>query len=48
MERKVITITVDQDLLDKLEDYQNLKRTNRSQAIRTAILLLLKSEGIDL
>ena len=48
MERKVITVTVDQDLLDKLEDYQNLKRTNRSQAIRAAILLLLKSEGIEL
>ena len=46
MKKKPISITIDQDLLDELEKYQNSKRMTRSQVIRIAILNLIEKGSI--
>jgi metal-responsive CopG/Arc/MetJ family transcriptional regulator len=45
MEKQVITVSFDKDLLERVEQYQKAKRISRSHAIREAILLLLNKKG---
>jgi|SanBayMetagenome_1026888.scaffolds.fasta_scaffold06187_3 metal-responsive CopG/Arc/MetJ family transcriptional regulator len=46
MKKKAISMTIDEDLLEELEKYQNSKRMTRSQVIRIAILNLIEKGSI--
>ena len=44
MPLRVVTFKIDDDLLERLDRYARSKRISRSEAIRLAILKLLKEE----